>query len=110
VGDTENGCIRRIDRDGVVSTFARGLGHPHQIAFDRAGNLYVADRALGVLRVGPDGNPVKLSVVVNAPTGVSVYDRGPGPPMLFIADKDGIVWSTNGGPGIRIPYSADPPA
>jgi len=56
VADSGNNCIRKLTPSGVVSTFvgsqaglADGTGsdaqfhHPHGIAIDTAGNLYVAD-------------------------------------------------------------------
>src|SRR5580692_8502316 len=35
-------CICRINNQGEVSLFYRGLGRPQGLAFDRAGNLYAA--------------------------------------------------------------------
>ncbi len=51
--------VYRITQAGDVSTFFRGLGRPQGIAFDRAGNLYVAASIggkRGIVRVTPDGN------------------------------------------------------
>jgi sugar lactone lactonase YvrE len=50
--------VSRIDRQGQVSVFFRGLGRPQGLAFDRQGNLYVAASHLGrrgVVRISPDG-------------------------------------------------------
>jgi len=50
--------IHRIDKDGNVGTFFKGLGRPQGLAFDRAGNLYVAASLKGrrgVVRISPDG-------------------------------------------------------
>jgi sugar lactone lactonase YvrE len=50
--------IYRIAPDGVVSRFYRGLGRPQGMAFDIAGNLYVAaslSGQRGVVRIAPDG-------------------------------------------------------
>jgi len=52
--------IHRISSAGEVSTFFLGVGRPQGIAFDRAGNLYVAASfrgQRGVLRVSADGRP-----------------------------------------------------
>jgi sugar lactone lactonase YvrE len=52
--------IHRITPAGEVSTFYRGLGRPQGLAFDRAGNLYVAASLggrRGIVRIFPDGTP-----------------------------------------------------
>jgi outer membrane protein assembly factor BamB len=55
--------IVRINRQGEVSLFYRGLGRPQGLAFDREGNLYIAaslNGRRGIARINPDGkaNPV----------------------------------------------------
>jgi sugar lactone lactonase YvrE len=50
--------IVRINRQGEVSLFYRGLGRPQGLAFDREGLLYVAaslNGRRGVARITPDG-------------------------------------------------------
>lgn len=50
-------CVHRISPAGEVSVFFRGLGRPQGIAFDRAGNLYVAASfrgKRGIVRITPD--------------------------------------------------------
>lgn len=50
--------IVRINRQGEVSLFYRGLGRPQGLAFDRQGNLYVAASLggrRGIARIAPDG-------------------------------------------------------
>jgi sugar lactone lactonase YvrE len=52
--------IYRITPAGEVSVFFRGLGRPQGIAFDRAGNLYVAASLAGrrgIVRLTPDAQP-----------------------------------------------------
>jgi sugar lactone lactonase YvrE len=49
--------IYRITNGGEVKTFYRGLGRPQGLAFDRAGNVYVAASLggkRGIVRVSPD--------------------------------------------------------
>lgn len=50
--------VYRITANGEVQTFYRGLGRPQGLAFDRAGNLYVAASLggrRGVVRLTPEG-------------------------------------------------------
>jgi DNA-binding beta-propeller fold protein YncE len=57
--------IWRIDPDGNVDVFFKGLGRPQGLAFDRDGNLYVAAAfrgRRGVVRISPDGSEAKVVV------------------------------------------------
>src|SRR6202167_1545085 len=50
--------VHRIDPQGTVHTFYRGLGRPQGLAFDIARNLYVAaslSGKRGIVRITPDG-------------------------------------------------------
>ena len=58
-------CISRIDADGKIDVFYKGLGRPQGIAFDTNGNLYVAASLRGrrgIVRISPDGSEAKLVV------------------------------------------------
>jgi sugar lactone lactonase YvrE len=51
-------AVHKIDPHGTVSTFYRGLGRPQGLAFDVAGNLYVAaslSGKRGIVKISPDG-------------------------------------------------------
>jgi sugar lactone lactonase YvrE len=55
--------VMRIDEDGNVGVFYRGLGRPQGLAFDTEGNLYVAATLRGrrgIVRISPDGQQAEL--------------------------------------------------
>ncbi len=57
--------VCRIDHHGEISLFFRGLGRPQGLAFDRAGNLYVAASLggrRGIVRITPEA---EASVVLS---------------------------------------------
>src|SRR5215211_6337872 len=57
--------IWRINPDGDVDVFYKGLGRPQGLAFDREGNLYVAAALRGrrgIVRISPDGSDAKVVV------------------------------------------------
>ena len=57
--------VMRIDRNGAVSVFYKGLGRPHGIAFDSIGYLYVAASLRGrrgIVRITPDGEDAEMFV------------------------------------------------
>src|SRR5712691_7492673 len=51
-------CVYKVDPQGSVSTFYRGLGRPQGLAFDVQGNLYVAaslSGKRGIVKITPQG-------------------------------------------------------
>ena len=64
--------VYKIDPQGKVSTFYRGLGRPQGLAFDVDGNLYVAASLAGqrgIVKITPDG---KASMAVAGPSIVGL--------------------------------------
>ena len=55
-----NDRVYKIDPNGTVSTFYKGLGRPQGLAFDADGNLYVAASLAGtrgIVKLTPDATP-----------------------------------------------------
>jgi len=71
--------ITRFDEDGNSSTFYQGLGRPQGLAFDQAGNLYVAASLRGrrgIVRISPDGSDAQLVVAGMNMVGLAFGPEG----------------------------------
>jgi len=116
VADSANHAIRKI-KDGVVSTVAGDpsragdavgalkdarFRRPDALAFDRAGNLYVADLQDGIREITTDGQVVAVDIKVDRPTGIAIYEDGPDK-YISIADYQGIVTAFPHRTPLRIP-------
>ena len=58
-------CVWRINSEGDIDVFFKGLGRPQGLAFDTDGNLYVAASLRGrrgIVRISPDGGEANLIV------------------------------------------------
>jgi sugar lactone lactonase YvrE len=58
-------CVWRVNKEGDVDVFFKGLGRPQGLAFDTDGNLYVAASLKGrrgIVRISPDGQEAKIFV------------------------------------------------
>jgi sugar lactone lactonase YvrE len=64
-GLASSDVVYRIDREGTVHPYFRGLGRPQGIAFDTDGNLYVAAcyrSRRGIMRISPGGSSIRQFV------------------------------------------------
>jgi len=106
IADTNNHRVRRIDHGGKIVTFAGSgraafggdggtataadLNLPTGLAFDSAGNVYIADSGNNrVRKVSPNGTITTVagdgtSAVLAAPSAVAVSPSG----VLFITDTE----------------------
>ena len=85
-------CLRRIGSTGniyeftpggVQSTFASGLNYPAGLAFNSAGNLFVADIGSGnIYEFTPGGVQSTFASGLNTPEGLAFNSAG----NLFVAD------------------------
>lgn len=117
IGDTANSRVRKVDTNGVITTFAgtgdfgdfgdsgvatkAGMNRPYAVAFDKAGNLYIADTYNDAIRkvaassgiistiagttqgFGGDGGGATGSLL-NTPTALVLDAAG----NLYIADTN----------------------
>jgi DNA-binding beta-propeller fold protein YncE len=85
VADTGNNAIRRVTRDGHVTTIARDLNGPMGIAIDARGRVLVADTYKDrIVSIEADGrlSPLAIGVPLDTPTALTVDRDG----TLYVAD------------------------
>jgi sugar lactone lactonase YvrE len=81
--------VTRIDPDGEVAVFYKGLGRPQGLAFDDTGNLLVAASLRGrrgIVRISPDGQDAEMFVAGMNLVGLAFSSTGD----LAIASTDSI--------------------
>jgi sugar lactone lactonase YvrE len=81
--------VHRIDPNGEVKRFYKGLGRPQGLAFDDQGNLYVAASLKGrkgIVRISPDGQHAELFVAGMNLVGLAFSSIGD----MAVASNDSI--------------------
>jgi hypothetical protein len=96
-------CVYKIDAQGSVSTFFRGLGRPQGIAFDLESNLYVAASLAGkrgIVRITPAG---QASVEV-AGAGLVGLAFAPGHSTILATTNavHHLAWNIQGAPLVEV--------
>ena len=81
--------VMRIDADGEVEVFYKGLGRPQGLALDGAGNLYVAaslSGRRGIVRISPDAQDAEMFMAGMNLVGLAFSSTGD----LAVASTDSI--------------------
>ena len=119
IADSRNACIRKLDR-GVVSTVVGKAGErgavdgdatvarlkdPRALAFDRAGNLYVADYGAGLRKLGRDGRLTTIALRDTRTLGVAV-DQTEAEGTVAVSVPDGVIVHRNAGADDVLPGGA----
>jgi sugar lactone lactonase YvrE len=81
--------VMRVDADGEVSVFYKGLGRPQGLAVDAGGTVYVAASLRGrrgIVRISPDGKDAEMFVAGMNLVGLAFNSTGD----LAIASTDSI--------------------
>jgi DNA-binding beta-propeller fold protein YncE len=86
---SQQGTIYRFDSSGTPTTFATGLAAPVGLAFDLAGNLFVANNGNNtILKFDSSGNSTVFAAAsqgLNGPAELAFDSKG----NLFVANDDG---------------------
>lgn len=78
-GLASHDAVHVIDKEGFDEKFFRGLGRPQGLAFDKAGNLYVAacfQGRHGIVKIASDGSAAEHLVAGNNVVGLCFTRNG----------------------------------
>src|SRR3954471_21704074 len=86
----DSGRIERFDTNGIGSFYASTGNGPAGVAFDRAGNLYVANSSDGTIqRIMTNGTSSTFSSGLNNPWAIAFDGAG----NLYVANSgDSTIW------------------
>lgn len=92
-GLASHDAVHAVDKEGFDEKFFRGLGRPQGLAFDKAGNLYVAGcyrGRHGIVKISPDGaadgNSAEHFVAGNNVVGLCFTRKG----EMIVATNDSV--------------------
>lgn len=95
--------VYRIDPQGAVTVYYRGLGRPQGMAFDRDGNLYVAaslSGKRGIVKIMPDGSAT-LAVAGSSLVGLA-FAPGKSAVLATTSAVFHLAWDVQGQPLIEL--------
>lgn len=77
IADLGNRRVRRIGRDGVITTLASGFTAPRNVAVAADGSIAVSDFDAGsIKRIGLDGAVAVIAAGMNSPAGLAFDSAG----------------------------------
>jgi uncharacterized protein (TIGR03437 family) len=83
IADLGNHRVRRVARDGTITTVSAAFETPRNLALDAAGRLYVSDFTRHcVYRLGPGGAEIAASAPLRFPAGLAIGPDG----ALYVGD------------------------
>lgn len=88
-GLASNDAVHVVDKEGFDEEYFRGFGRPQGLAFDKAGNLYVAacyKGKHGIVQISPDGKDARHFVAGNNVVGLCFNRKGD----LIVATGDSV--------------------
>ena len=88
-GLASHDAVHVVDKEGFDEAFFRGFGRPQGLAFDKAGNLYVAacyQGRHGIVRITPDGKSAQRFVAGNNIVGLCFTRKG----EMIVATNDSV--------------------
>jgi sugar lactone lactonase YvrE len=88
-GLASHDAVHVIDKEGFDEAFFRGFGRPQGLAFDKAGNLYVAACYMGshgIVKILPEGSTAEYFVAGNNVVGLCFTRKG----EMIVATGDSV--------------------
>lgn len=88
-GLASHDAVHAIDKEGFDEKYFRGFGRPQGLAFDKAGNLYVAACYAGrhgIVQISPGGATAKQFVAGNNVVGLCFTRKG----EMIVATNDAV--------------------
>jgi glucose/arabinose dehydrogenase len=76
VAESGTGIIYDYATNGTRTVYATNTGRPYGLAFDKAGNLFVANFDGGIYKISPDGSNSVFADLYNGPAGLAFDNSG----------------------------------
>jgi sugar lactone lactonase YvrE len=98
-------CVYKVDPQGSVSTFYRGLGRPQGLAFDQEANLYVAASLggkRGIVKINPAGQ-ANLEVAGSGLVGLA-FAPGRSAVLATTNAVHHLAWNIQGASLVDLPF------